>query len=64
MKSSPLSFEKMCRVIDEAVALGVSSFHFAGKEPLINADIFKYANYIWMHYPKYIKEVQRIDNNR
>jgi hypothetical protein len=19
---------------------------------------------IWMHYPKYIKEVQRIDNNR
>lgn len=57
MKSSPLSFEKMCSVIDEAVALGVSSFHFAGKEPLINADIFKYADYIRINYPHVIFDV-------
>ena len=57
MKSSPLSFKGWCHVIDEAVELGVSSFHFAGKEPLINADIFAYADYIRFNYPNVMFDV-------
>ena len=46
MKSEKLSFEEMCNSIKESIDLGVKSFHFSGKEPLIDDTIFKYADYI------------------
>ena len=46
MKSNRLSFEDMCKVIKEAIDIGVESFHFSGKEPMIDETIFKYAEYI------------------
>ena len=46
MKSDQLTFEEMCSVIKQSIDIGVKSFHFSGKEPMIDDTIFKYADYI------------------
>ncbi len=72
MIREPLTKEEWLGVIDKAVDLGVISFHFSGKEPFINDDIFFYTDYIKRNYPfvifdvitnginipKYIKEIK------
>lgn len=55
--SPDLSFEEMCKVIDQSYQLGVKNIHFSGKEPLFDGTIFKYAKYIKEHYPKMTYDV-------
>lgn len=51
--SPELTIEEFKRVIDKCVnELKVKNFHFSGKEPLINEDIFEYMRYIKKNHPQ------------
>lgn len=51
--SPELTIDDFKKIIDGCVNdLGVKNFHFSGKEPLINEDIFEYMKYIKEHHPK------------
>ena len=72
MKGRKLLFTEYCRVLLEAINLGIKEFHFSGKEPLFNEDIFDYAKFIkemspeshvhvvtnGINVPKYIEQLK------
>jgi len=49
MVSKPLSKKEYFKVIQQLIDMGISNFHFSGKEPLFDGDIFEYATYIKEH---------------
>ena len=52
MKSPQLSIDEMKEVIRKcALEFGGINFHFSGKEPFFNEDIFEYAKYIRNNFP-------------
>lgn len=75
MKSDPLTREEMTKVLEDSWNLGIKSFHFSGKEPLFDEEVFWYINYIRQHFfgakisivsnginvPKYIESLKKYD---
>lgn len=75
MKSEPLTREEMVKVFQDSWNLGIKSFHFSGKEPLFDEEVFWYINYIRQHFfgarisivsnginvPKYIEDLKKLD---
>ena len=46
MQGKKLTDEQIFDLLKQADELGIKNIHFSGKEPLINTDIFKYADFI------------------
>lgn len=49
--SEVLTKQEFYKIIDQVAEMGIKNIHFSGKEPMINRDIFDYANYIEENHP-------------
>lgn len=56
-RSRELKLDEWFKLIDELAEFGIENFHFSGKEPLLNAKIFKLADYTRQKYPHITYEV-------
>ncbi|MDR1896135.1 MAG: radical SAM protein [Prevotellaceae bacterium] len=50
---SPLSRDEWINIIENAIQNGIKHFHFSGKEPLLNNDLFSVLSYIAKQKNKY-----------
>lgn len=75
MTSEKLTREEMVKVLKDAWKLGINSYHFSGKEPLFDDEVFWYIDYIRRNFfgakislvtnginvPKYIEDLKKYD---